>query len=68
MTDTITQEKTLVERLRDTASKGVSVWCDLQMEAAKEIEILTAERELYASAMDRMSAALAQQAEIKEVK
>lgn len=33
------------------------------MEAAKEIEILTAERELYASAMDRMKAALAQQGE-----
>jgi hypothetical protein len=27
------------------------------MEAAKEIEILTAERELYASAMNRMKAA-----------
>jgi hypothetical protein len=44
----------LVKRLRDTASKGVSVWGDLQMEAAREIEILTAERESYASAMDRM--------------
>ncbi len=47
----------LVKRLRETASKGVSVWGDLQMEAAKEIEILTAEREAYASAMDRMKAA-----------
>jgi hypothetical protein len=44
----------LVKRLRDTASKGVSVWGDLQMEAAREIEILAAERECYASAMDRM--------------
>ncbi len=51
--------KELIERLRDTASKGVSVWGDLQMEAAKEIEILTAEREAYASAMDRMKAELA---------
>jgi hypothetical protein len=51
--------KELLERLRDTASKGVSVWGDLQMEAAKEIEILTAEREAYASAMDRMKAELA---------
>ena len=47
----------LVKRLRDTASKGVSVWGDLQMEAAREIEILTAERECYASAMDRLLAA-----------
>jgi hypothetical protein len=47
----------LVKRLRDTASKGVSAWGDLQLEAAKEIEILTAERELYASAMDKMKAA-----------
>jgi len=49
----------LTKRLRDTASKGVSVWGDLQMEAAREIEILTAERESYASAMDRMQAAIA---------
>ena len=34
----------LIKRLRDTASKGVSVWGDLQMEAAREIEILTAQR------------------------
>ena len=53
----------LSNRLRDTASKGVSVWGDLQMEAAKEIEILTAERECYASAMDRMKAALAEPSE-----
>jgi hypothetical protein len=51
---------TIQERLRDTASKGISIWGDLQMEAAKEIEILTAEREAYAGAMDRMKAALAQ--------
>ena len=50
----------LIKRLRDTASKGVSVWGDLQMEAAKEIEILTAEREAYASAMDRMKTRLAE--------
>lgn len=30
----------LVKRLRETASKGVSVWGDLQMEAADEIERL----------------------------
>ena len=30
----------LIKRLRDTASKGVSVWGDLQMEAAAEIERL----------------------------
>ena len=53
----------LINRLRDTASKGVSVWGDLQMEAAKEIETLLAERECYASAMDRMQAALAEPSE-----
>lgn len=30
----------VVERLRDTASKGVSVWGDLQMDAADEIDRL----------------------------
>jgi hypothetical protein len=30
----------LIKRLRDTASKGVSVWGDLQIEAAAEIERL----------------------------
>ena len=44
----------LSTQLRETASKGVSVWGDLQLAAAKEIEILTAERECYAIAMDRM--------------
>lgn len=47
----------LVNRLRETASKGVSVWGDLQMAAAREIEILTAEREAYVSAMDRLQSA-----------
>ena len=32
---------TLIERLRDTASKGISAWCDLQVEAADELEHLT---------------------------
>jgi hypothetical protein len=49
-------EPDLIARLRDTASKGISVWGDLLLEAAKEIEILMAERECYASAMDRMLA------------
>jgi hypothetical protein len=49
-------EPDLIARLRDTASKGVSVWGDLMLEAAKELEILMAERECYASAMDRMLA------------
>ena len=31
----------IVERLRKTASRGVSVWGDLQMEAADELERLT---------------------------
>lgn len=56
-----TTAKALIERLRHTASKGVSVWGDLQIEAANEIEILLAEVEVYASSMDRMkSAAIAQ--------
>ena len=53
------QPSDLVKRLRDTASNGISVWGDLQMEAAREIEILTAEVELYAAAMDRMKKAAA---------
>jgi hypothetical protein len=32
---------TLIERLRDTASKGISAWGDLQVEAADELEHLT---------------------------
>jgi hypothetical protein len=35
--------KNLVEKLRYTSSKGISVWGDLQMEAADAIEALTAE-------------------------
>lgn len=31
----------LIERLRDTASKGISAWGDLQVEAADELEHLT---------------------------
>jgi hypothetical protein len=46
----------LIKRLRETANKGVSAWGDLQIEAAQELEILMAEREFYASAMDRMLA------------
>ena len=34
---------TLINRLRETASKGVSVWGDLQMEAADRIEELEAQ-------------------------
>jgi hypothetical protein len=34
---------TLIERLRETASKGVSVWGDLQKEAADTIEAQAAE-------------------------
>lgn len=39
--------KELIEKLRDTASKGVSVWGDLQIEAADTIERL--ERDLVAA-------------------
>jgi hypothetical protein len=37
--------KNLVEKLRYTSSKGISVWGDLQMEAADTIEALQAERD-----------------------
>ena len=36
----------LITRLRDTASKGISAWGDLQLEAADEIERLTAEEKM----------------------
>ena len=39
--------KDLINRLRDTASKGVSVWGDLQMEAADALERLASEFESY---------------------
>ena len=39
--------KDLIERLRDTASKGVSVWGDLQMEAADALEAAQAEIERH---------------------
>jgi hypothetical protein len=50
----MTDKEDLITRLRNTASKGISVWGDLMLEAAKEIETLKAERECYASSMDRM--------------
>jgi hypothetical protein len=50
----MTDKEDLIARLRNTASKGISVWGDLMLEAAKEIETLKAERECYASSMDRM--------------
>ena len=37
----------LIERLRDTASKGISAWGDLQLEAADELERLTAEEKMH---------------------
>ena len=36
----------LITRLRDTASKGISAWGDLQLEAADELERLTAEEKM----------------------
>ena len=38
-------DKNLIQRLRETASKGVSVWGDLLIEAANEIERMQQERE-----------------------
>lgn len=53
----------LTSRLREIASKGVSVWGDLQVEAAKEIEILTAERDaLQARVAELENLTAAQQA------
>ena len=40
------KEMSLIDRLRDTASKGISAWGDLQLEAADEIERLTAEEKM----------------------
>lgn len=43
----------LIERLRETASKGVSVWGDLQMEAADTIE---AQARDLAAALEQVAA------------
>ena len=43
---------TLINRLRETASKGVSVWGDLQMEAADRIEELEAENARLRKALE----------------
>ena len=40
------KEMSLIDRLRDTASKGISAWGDLQLEAADELERLTAEEKM----------------------
>ena len=41
----------LINQLRVTASKGISVWGDLQMEAANQIDALTAERDELATTL-----------------
>ena len=43
----------IVDRLRDTASRGISSWGDLQMQAAGEIQVLRAERDNLAAALHR---------------
>ena len=43
----------LIERLRGAASKGISAWGDLQVEAADEIERLTAELEATKKAVQQ---------------
>ena len=52
----MTHTEELIARLRDTASRGVSSWGDLQQEAADELETLmkavTAEREACADVCD----------------
>ena len=52
----------LVKRLRDTASKGVSVWGDFQMEAAAEIERLQSET------IDRCANQAALRAEVERLR
>jgi hypothetical protein len=49
------EQKALIDQLRFTASRGISAWGDLQVAAAQEIEVLVAEREAFATAMDRMN-------------
>lgn len=52
----MTHTEDLIFRLRDTASRGVSSWGDLQQEAADELETLmkavAAEREACAKVCD----------------
>lgn len=48
--------KDLIDKLRDTASKGVSVWGDIQMEAADEIERLQNEATAWAATVDNLTA------------
>lgn len=48
--------KDLITRLRETASKGVSAWGDLQMEAASKIEHQAIEAGYLNAAADRLLA------------
>ena len=59
----IEQAKAVAQRLREIASKGVSVWGDLQNEGANTIDALVQEVEtahramtVYDDAMDRLRA------------
>jgi hypothetical protein len=55
----MTHTEDLIHRLRDTASRGVSSWGDLQQEAADELETLmnavAAEREACAKVCDEQA-------------
>ena len=51
---------TLIERLRFTASHGVSVWGDLQIEAADEIEQLTLDLHSERAAVVALRAGIAE--------
>ena len=64
-TELIEQAKSLSQQLRDTWNPQVEDAADTIDALVKEIEILTAERELYASAMDRMKVEM--QAEVERL-
>ena len=56
----MTHTEDLIYRLRDTASRGVSSWGDLQQEAADELQAL-----MNAVAAEREACALACELQIK---
>ena len=64
-TELLEQAKSLSQQLRDTWNPQVEDAADTIDALVKEIEILTAERELYASAMDRMKVEM--QAEVERL-
>ena len=58
--------KSLTERLRYTASRGTSVWGDLQMEAADTIERLTEVEQAHRALTQKVDTFVAQHYEWEE--